>query len=46
MHITLSLFLMIAALILFIVDTWQTRSLVSAGLACAVAAFLLAGVAI
>lgn len=44
MHVTLSLFLLIAALILFIVDTWQTRSLVSAGLACAAAAFLLAGV--
>jgi hypothetical protein len=44
MHITLALLLLLAAFVLFVVDTVRTRSLTSAGLACLTASFLVAGV--
>lgn len=43
MHVSAALFLLIAALVLFLVDVWQTRSLIAAGLACLAAALLAGG---
>lgn len=40
----LSLILLLAALILFVIEAWRSKSLVAAGLACWVASLLLPGI--